>query len=499
MKVYGLAAGDEIAVPSEISEVGLQKLIPAFANNQKAAFEAAFGGLRLVREPGLSSVNSIANRQNLTTKNPAFLRNFEDSTSQGISKFATVISSIVNGYNLSSVSVDSHWTLELGGVAPPGSWWQTWMPPFGSPRVNSVYQNQTRESIFWDQIVSIQFLGNERVYDISVEGTHNFIGNDIFAHNTYLTGGLGVGRATTSAGVIETTGVINVQGAGTSTFANGITLTNGCFFMPSGLCAGSAGSGGAVNTGTANRLAYYSGTGSIDSANFLTTDITNSRLGLATATPATTFSIAGNTYLDSNVITFASSSAASLTLAFQKSATSTIPAAVNAFSLATSITGTPILSIDGANGRVGIGTAAPGSLLHLEGAGGATILIKRTDSTQANGVIRFKGSDDVTDGQISYNDDVSGAFTFNTGGTNTRMTIGSTGNVGIGTTTPAAKLSINAASNALGFYLAGYANSTADMFRISSSTASATSTAFIIDANGKVGIGTPSPSQQLSI
>ncbi|MEK7201068.1 MAG: hypothetical protein AAB737_00325, partial [Patescibacteria group bacterium] len=158
------------------------------------------------------------------------------------------------------------------------------------------------------------------MYDISVEGTHNFIGNDIVAHNTYLTGGLGVGRATTTSGVIETTGVINVQGAGTSTFANGITLTNGCFFMPSGLCAGSAGSGGAVNTGTANRLAYYSAAGTIDSANFLTTDATNLRLGIGTSTPATTFSVAGNTYLDSNVITYSSSTASTLTFSYQKSA-----------------------------------------------------------------------------------------------------------------------------------------------------------------------------------
>jgi len=28
---------------------------------------------------------------------------------------------------------------------------------------------------------------------IEVEGTHNFIGNNIFAHNTYITGTLGVG------------------------------------------------------------------------------------------------------------------------------------------------------------------------------------------------------------------------------------------------------------------------------------------------------------------
>lgn len=45
--------------------------------------------------------------------------------------------------------------------------------------------SQTGEMI-WDEIVSIKPVGREQVYDIEVEGTHNFIGNDIFAHNTYI-------------------------------------------------------------------------------------------------------------------------------------------------------------------------------------------------------------------------------------------------------------------------------------------------------------------------
>jgi len=40
--------------------------------------------------------------------------------------------------------------------------------------------------IFWDRIVSIEYCGYEHVYDIEVEGTHNFIGNNIFAHNTAI-------------------------------------------------------------------------------------------------------------------------------------------------------------------------------------------------------------------------------------------------------------------------------------------------------------------------
>jgi len=40
--------------------------------------------------------------------------------------------------------------------------------------------------LMWDKIVSIAPVGREQVYDIEVEGTHNFVGNDIFAHNTYV-------------------------------------------------------------------------------------------------------------------------------------------------------------------------------------------------------------------------------------------------------------------------------------------------------------------------
>lgn len=38
----------------------------------------------------------------------------------------------------------------------------------------------------WDEIISIKKVGRERVYDIEVEGTHNFVGNGIIAHNTYI-------------------------------------------------------------------------------------------------------------------------------------------------------------------------------------------------------------------------------------------------------------------------------------------------------------------------
>lgn len=38
--------------------------------------------------------------------------------------------------------------------------------------------------IYWDQIKSIDFIGKERVYDLTIAGTHNFIANNIITHNS---------------------------------------------------------------------------------------------------------------------------------------------------------------------------------------------------------------------------------------------------------------------------------------------------------------------------
>jgi hypothetical protein len=43
-----------------------------------------------------------------------------------------------------------------------------------------------KEELVFEKIVSLKKIGKEKVYDIEVEGTHNFIGNDIVAHNTYI-------------------------------------------------------------------------------------------------------------------------------------------------------------------------------------------------------------------------------------------------------------------------------------------------------------------------
>ncbi|MBI4657031.1 MAG: hypothetical protein HY746_09855, partial [Elusimicrobia bacterium] len=55
------------------------------------------------------------------------------------------------------------------------------------------YVKKTDGDILWDRVISIEFYGKEQVYDIEVEGTHNFVANGILAHNTYISGNVGIG------------------------------------------------------------------------------------------------------------------------------------------------------------------------------------------------------------------------------------------------------------------------------------------------------------------
>ena len=79
----------------------------------------------------------------------------------------------------------------------------------------------SQEEILWDKIIAIEYAGIEQVYDISVKNTHNFIGNDIIAHNTYISattslmGNVGIGTTTPSR-------LLTIDAGATSTIALGV-------------------------------------------------------------------------------------------------------------------------------------------------------------------------------------------------------------------------------------------------------------------------------------
>jgi hypothetical protein len=88
----------------------------------------------------------------------------------------------------------------------------------------------------------------------------------------------------------------------------------------------------------------------------------------------------------------------------------------------------------------------------------------------------------TTEGLINF-------FTGGTDATNERMRITSTGLTGIGSTTPWGRLSVHQLTGA----------SIVPHFVVASSTATATTTEFIVAPDGKVGIGTTTPNASLSI
>lgn len=56
---------------------------------------------------------------------------------------------------------------------------------------HSQLQDLANSEVYWDEIVSIEFVSNKQVYDLTIPKTHNFVANDICVHNTAFCLGLG--------------------------------------------------------------------------------------------------------------------------------------------------------------------------------------------------------------------------------------------------------------------------------------------------------------------
>ncbi|MCK5059928.1 MAG: DUF5011 domain-containing protein, partial [Candidatus Pacebacteria bacterium] len=146
------------------------------------------------------------------------------------------------------------------------------------------------------------------------------------------------------------------------------------------------------------------------------------------------------------------------------------------------------LVYDRSTGNVGVGTAVPTHTLHISSASTEPFYV---DSGGYNQNTKFYSSDDIT--AISIEDDdtvislgVSGtlfAIAMNTASLTTpEFVINTSGNVGIGTTSPWANLSVNQDAGEVGFAIG-----------------SSTATSFVVDASGRVGIGTVAPATTLDV
>jgi len=160
------------------------------------------------------------------------------------------------------------------------------------------------------------------------------------------------------------------------------------------------------------------------------------------------------------------------------------------------------------SGNVGIGTASPsagapgGTVVHVQNSGGtASVRVDRSDAATA-------GTLSMTSGNTTNGVYGTGAkpMTFSTDSTE-RMRIDSSGNVGIGTSSPVANLHIESATPTIHLKDTGGTNQATKLFHNGgyfwiTRTNDASSTNyndFVIDSSGNVGVGTASPSSTLHI
>jgi replicative DNA helicase len=54
------------------------------------------------------------------------------------------------------------------------------------PAKYSSLEGMDDSEIYWDEIVSIEYVGEKQVYDLTIPDTHNFVANDICVHNTAI-------------------------------------------------------------------------------------------------------------------------------------------------------------------------------------------------------------------------------------------------------------------------------------------------------------------------
>ncbi len=239
--------------------------------------------------------------------------------------------------------------------------------------------------------------------------------------------------------------------------------------------------------------------GSSTATNFIVTN--GGYIGIGTTSPSSLLSVSGNAFFDSNVINFASSTATTLTLNYLTSATSTIANnSIYAWTLATSTTATPIISINTNSGGLVATTSFKGGVLF---DGGAVAYDGVTGKVSIDALNSGPMAFDTDAGILSWIDMPTATTTASIPlsysaqiGTNPLLTLYATttaagvityGHVGIASTTPWGDFSVEMSSAPFPFIISNNGSST-PTFAVTG-----------VNQNGRAGFGTTTPWGQFSI